>query len=50
VKIPLNPLLSKGEDLGLVPLFDKEGLGEIFPTNKERKISEGKEKGPSLSI
>ena len=34
-KIPLNPPFSKGEvsqilfDLGPIPLFDKEGLGEI---------------------
>jgi hypothetical protein len=29
-KIPLGPPFSKGEGMSLLPLFDKEGLGEIF--------------------
>jgi hypothetical protein len=37
-KIPLHPPFSKGEK---VPLFYKEGLGEIFQqTNQSRRINE----------
>jgi hypothetical protein len=29
-KIPLDPPFSKGERLSALPLFEKEGPGEIF--------------------
>jgi len=29
-KIPLDPPFSKGEGMSPLPLFEKEGLGEIF--------------------
>ena len=40
LKIPLNPPLVKGEfrQGGLFPLFEKEGLGEIFSNGKPQRI------------
>ena len=41
-KIPLNPPFSKGEGDGrgvwFFPLFEKEGLGEIFYNHKFQRI------------
>ena len=39
-KIPLNPPLSKGDvsRAGRFPLFEKEGLGEIFDNGKPQRI------------